>query len=193
MINNISIVPKVFTNIHFKSKEKINLTQPEDIFIKNSTNTKEIEKTKILEYANKLFDQIYDEHIEQTFKDNPELKGLTIEKPQIMFKDEDENTQNNNIIATYNFANNRIEIAENFNDNYYLLMEKDTNENLTYIAGICKESELNENKENGNIEAIKLNDKEKEIFLKSVFVHEFRHFIQEHLMESTKNVKKRKI
>lgn len=118
---------------------------------------------------------------------NPIFKKLKITKPSIKIED----FQNESMRACYSFTENTISFSKQLlEEDLFLLGKKDENGKIKTSFGFCSESQIEKEKGNiakdeTNVEAIKLTDKEKEFYICSLFAHEVRHLLQAHMVAST--------
>ena len=185
-----SFVPKS-RNEKLNNKEKSIFSVPlaTDTFVKNVSFSSFV---LIEDRLEKLFDETYSETINDMSKTNPIINDLAITKPKLQFED------NNNLknIGGYSFSDNSLKISRNIFDSCeYALISRDRDGNVENYLGVCSKknkttSILQARKKWKNVEAIKLTLEEKNIYIKSVIAHELRHFIQQHIIASTKNCSK---
>ncbi len=184
MLKITSIVPvitnqalMVFRNVKNQALER---TPGKDIFIK-SVKSPYISEQRIKE----LYDEIYDEVMAQNIENNPILKDVTINKPEIRFGSVYDGVG----IAGYSPFDNTIIVDTDW-----------VNQKRCAIAGYNKNGELCDywlnlqaqvkfaikdmKKRNQSVKVIKLNQDEQEIYLKGTLAHELRHCIQSHLVLS---------
>ncbi len=130
--------------------------------------------------------EIYDKTYEQVIRQNPIVKELNIQKPELLFTFDE---WNNEAIAAYTVLLNAIEITNNLKEDCYLITMADKKGKATSPIAFAPESKIGTQQmlygKNPNVKFIKLNDNEKEKFVSAVLAHEMRHCIQEHLLLST--------
>ncbi len=136
-----------------------------------------------------IFDEVYSDVIKTITKSNPVLNEIRFKKPEILFSDAEESSQTQ---ASYSFNDNVLKINKKIIDNdYFLICQKDENASISEVFwnvtfGEDTDILLGKIKEDvPDAQAVKLTDDEKELYLRSVFAHELRHFVQSHLMAST--------
>lgn len=190
-------------------KQEINSQKPsklwiegEDKFVRsaNQIENKPDEKTIItkadldknfselsLAELNRIFEEVYPEVTKFNLNFNPIFQKLKIEKPTIKVED----FINANMRACYSFAENTISFSKQLlEEDLFLLCKKDENNRPKHFLGFCTESRLEEeaetlSKEEGEIDVVKLTDKEKEFYICSLLAHEIRHVLQAHTVAST--------
>ena len=162
-------------------------TQPtEDCFIRSINLLKVISDEQKLQM---LFNEVFDESVRIMSKINPDIKHLNLPKPNLIIEDYSTSEKG----GTYNFSDNTISITKSLlDDTEYLVCTVDENGEVSSYIGMSskKNSKLNLEKAkmiNPNAQLLKLTDKERDIYIKAVFSHEIRHFIQNHLIASTTN------
>lgn len=177
----------------------INSQPVKDEFVKSTaaqtSKVDQIEKTPKQEYIKKLYNETYDEAMQLM---DPIVKELNIQKPQLVFNENTvlPNSGSSETLAAYNFLNNTIDVSESLmDDNMYLYYPKDSQPDpftmppLTCFGeeGLRKAIMSLNTPYNGQV--VKLNDKEKELVIKSCFAHELRHCVQSHLVGSCEGIK----
>ena len=137
-----------------------------------------------------IFDETYKKVIEQHKQTNPITRDLNLQKPTIKFEEEGLNAA-----AAYSFCDNTVSISTiNLKEDYYLVALVDKNGEIKNSIVTLPKSQLKQTmtligKNYKNTKAIRLTDKEKEVYIKATLAHELRHFIQAHLMASTQDCK----
>lgn len=136
-----------------------------------------------------IFDEVYSDVIKITTKTNPVLNEIRFKEPKILFIDGEEANQT---IASYSFNDNVLKVNKKIIDNdCFLICQKDENGSIESVFGNINlgddvDIHLEEIKEDvPDAVAVKLTDDEKELYLRSIFAHELRHFVQSHMMAST--------
>ena len=136
-----------------------------------------------------IFDEVYSDVIKITTKTNPVLNEIRFKEPKILFIDGEESSQTQ---ASYSFNDNILKINKKIIDNdCFLICKKDESGSISSVIGNVKfgdDANIFLKKIRDDVPdavAVKLTDDEKELYLRSVFAHELRHFVQSHLMAST--------
>ncbi len=156
-----------------------------DTFIKSDSENAFLKENKInfFNEIDNMFDKTYDTVLISTVKDNPILTNANIKKPKLEIMD----VGNKNTEAMYNFAENSIVVSERLLKNdYYIVKSKVLSDDA--MAPVIRNKSGAEKliKDDSSLEAVKLSDKQKEIYINSILAHEIRHLIQYHLACSTK-------
>ena len=168
----------------FRKQNNILKPLPNDVFIKTENEAKIVSEATIKE----LYDEIYDEIIAQNTENNPILKEITINKPEILFED-----KSNDNKLSYSSYDNKIKVNSDFlKQDFYAVLSYDKNNEIKNTYGICEKQDLNSaikeiKKKDSKVQAIKLNEDEKYIQFRCALAHEIRHCIQNHLILSCEN------
>ena len=181
-----SYQPIKYSPIYFQANNNkgFNLRQlARDVFQRTTTQPDAVKQTGS-EISKKEIIAIYNEAFNFTLDHNPVMKKLDIQKPKLTFVDL------GNSDACYDFYSNTIKIGTKYNEDLYAYAGYDENNELIGV-GIA----LKDTIDNGLLQlkakadkfrVYKLNPDEKKLYIKSVLVHELRHWTQEHLLASTK-------
>lgn len=134
-------------------------------------------------------EQIFDEVFQETIGNVEFLDGLNIQKPKIVF------CPKNNLSATlasYNFVFNEIKISDELCNQDLFLIKTTNKEGELINCQVVSELFAKQYKSQNPfcaIELIKLNEKERELYIKSTLAHELRHCVQSHLVASCNSTK----
>ena len=187
--NNISNIfsqkiQQAKTSCNFSATSKLEFQPSEDCFVRSTNLIKQISDKQRIE---KLYDETYNQVINLVSKTNPIIKDLELNKPQIIIK----GYSDSKTCGAYSFIDNTISISKDvFDISSYIIGTVDKDGNIEKYLGLTSEKEKQEKLKKAqqlenNAELIKLSKEEQDIYVKSVFAHEIRHFIQEHLIAST--------
>ena len=195
-MNNVSL-NNLFPNFTINKKPKITEQKQypsvsfnglqKDTFVRSSSTnplaqTAATKKVFDEKYATKLYDQAYEETMALM---PPTTKELNIEKPTFVFNDDEDESST---IASYNFSDNQVEFSKKaMQQDFYIKYIKYENEKIP--INIVMEEDIKDDNPEQNFEFVKLNDEEKEIYIKSCFAHELRHCVQNHLLFSCDKLK----
>ena len=159
----------------------------EDVFVKSTNTNSPIKASKVEKnfdetHIKKLYDEAYNEAMALM---PPIAKELNIKKPTLSFYDDERELSK---IASYDFYFNKIEISKYLiQKDFYLQYAKDGDKKIP--LEIVNEEFLKNINSQQNFEFVKLNDDEKEVYIKSCIAHELRHCVQEHLVNSCNKTK----
>ena len=140
----------------------------------------------------KLYDSVFDEVLFRNCDSNPVFHQVNFKKPSINISPLSELAEVG-AIATYKFLDNSITVSDKLlNEDIYCFCLKNKQsgnvDSSSLVFSSQLESELEYCKsENIPFELVKLNKKEKELFVCSCLAHELRHFMQYHMMASCSN------
>lgn len=166
--------------------------QGKDIFI---SSAKTLEQAKNEEKYLALFDDVYDEVVEQNTDEYcPDMQKVKLNKPTMKFV---EKAPVENAEGAYSPLDNSIEIPRYvIDEDYFSYFVKSENDDDSFYADALRKGKFDEkikyyqeNHPNGQI--IEFTDKEKELYLSGLMAHEIRHFLQKHLIASTKGTGKK--
>ncbi|MBQ2984131.1 MAG: hypothetical protein IJD57_04985 [Candidatus Gastranaerophilales bacterium] len=166
--------------------------QEKDIFI---SSAKTLEQAKNEEKYLALFDDVYDEVVEQNTDEYcPDMQKVKLNKPTMKFV---EKAPVENAEGAYSPLDNSIEIPRYvIDEDYYSYFVKSETDDDSFYADALRKGRFDEkikyyqeNHPNGQI--IEFTDKEKELYLSGLMAHEIRHFLQKHLIASTKGIGKK--
>lgn len=165
----------------------------EDVFVKSDAQVSKKSDSSVyetsfsLEEFNKLYDTVYSDSLNMNFHSNPILSHLNLPKPKMIVASNSE-LGFGDTGAAYRFFDNSIIVNENFlKEDIYLSYPKREEDCDFSIISISSELEKDLDffkSDNISFETVKLNKKEKELYLKSCLAHELRHFFQQHLIAS---------
>lgn len=142
---------------------------------------------------NRLFKDTYFEVISDISQTNPIISKLNLPFPKIVFQDKKTMMENANkdILACYDFSDNRIILPSDFEEDVYFLFSKGENGEIKRFGTTSAENLDDElqslKKDYPNVEALTLTPDEKYFDLKMTIAHELRHYIQAHLIASTQD------
>lgn len=128
-----------------------------------------------------ILDDVFSDVIEK----NPISEDLNIAKPDIIISKHVEG------VAQYNFATNNVAFNPDVCGDYCMCIAMGNGKEIDLGIFSRKQSKelAKEFKKDGyDIEILRLNDKEKEAYIKALVAHELRHCIQDHLMASTEDI-----
>ena len=180
---------QIYNYVAFKGKTENNnksfslkrLTS--DVFQKTTDSIEKTKRNKLLK-SNGEIGQYYNEVFDKILMDVPVMKLLGVEKPKLIFNDKMEAN------AAYDFTSNTIELNPIYQEDFFACFEYGENDELQN-CGIYNRTDFE-----GSLEQIKarsagyqirkLTPEEKELHIKSILVHELRHWTQEHIIASTK-------
>lgn len=162
-------------------------TQPtDDCFIRSTNLIKKITNKQRLQ---NLYNRTYDDTLRLITRVNPVVSELKLQKPEFRIEKFDDPQKG----GGYGFADNCITIAEDMFDYCsYIIGTTDEIGKIDSFIGFASENNKNEKIKEArnstpNATLIKLTEEEKDIYVQSAIVHELRHFVQNHLIASTKN------
>ncbi len=158
-----------------------------DYFERTIQKTDKVSDTN---FSNEKIEAIYNKTFDIVLKQNPIINELNYQKPKLNFN-ESKTDKADLTIASYSFLTNEIAIVDwdLFKQDIFLIKYYNENNEQTDLK-IIPENKLKECKSKKGIsrtEKTKLTDKEKELYLSSIFAHELRHSIQYNILASTKN------
>ena len=166
----------------------------DDLFVKTQILKEEKVSSSKYETAlscqelEKIYATTFENSIKMNYFSNPVLRYVNYKKPDIKIRTSEQIGQR--AAAMYNFPENTISILEKFvNEDIYFCYSLDgSSENINNLF-TCTSSELDDviNSQGNSFEVIKLNKKEKEIYLSNILSHELRHSFQNHLLASISN------
>ncbi len=170
----------------------------EDVFEKSSSKVFGMSDASVCETVftpqeiKKLYDSVFDEVLFRNCDSNPVFHQVNFKKPSINISPLSELAEVG-AIATYKFLDNSITVSDKLlNEDIYCFCLKNKQsgnvDSSSLVFSSQLESELEYCKsENIPFELVKLNKKEKELFVCSCLAHELRHFMQYHMMASCSN------
>lgn len=162
-----------------------------DSFIKSHVNVVQtVSDVQLQRQQNRNYiEQIFDEVFNETIGDVEFLDSLNIAKPKIVFCPKSNLSTE---LASYNFMFNEIKISDEL-CNQDLFSIKTTNTDGELInCQVASETFAKQYKSQNplyTVELTKLNEKEKELYIKSILAHELRHCIQSHLVAACNTTK----
>lgn len=183
--NTLNHIPIYFRGKNKFLKPKIFQKQKADTFEKTTSSVQKCQKTTASLSEEDRINQFYNEVFDKILFENPIMNQVNSQKPSLVFKDD----MNSN--ATYDFTTNSLELNSKFKKDLYAFLEYDDEGEITYCDIFFEDSIKNEIKSakanKSKYEAFRLNQTEKELYIKSILAHELRHWIQEHILVSTQN------
>ncbi len=176
-----------------QTPKKPEITIPDrDVFI---LNAQKLQQAKNQERYSALFDEVYDEVVEQNINDYcPDLKKVNLNKPAMKIV---EKPTIKGAEGAYSSLDNSIEIPYYvLNEDYFSYFVKKDEPDESYCLDALRKKEFDEKikyfqDKYPQGEIINFTDKEKELYVSGLIAHEIRHFLQKHLIISTKGVGKK--
>lgn len=162
-----------------------------DSFIKSHVNVVQtVSDVQLQRQQNRNYiEQIFDEVFNETIGDVEFLDSLNIAKPKIVFCPKSNLSTE---LASYNFMFNEIKISDEL-CNQDLFSIKTTNTDGELInCQVASETFAKQYKSKNplyTVKLTKLNEKEKELYIKSILAHELRHCIQSHIVAACNTTK----
>ena len=162
-----------------------------DSFIKSHVNVVQtVSDVQLQRQQNRNYiEQIFDEVFNETIGDVEFLDSLNIAKPKIVFCPKSNLSTE---LASYNFMFNEIKISDEL-CNQDLFSIKTTNKEGELInCQVASETFAKQYKSQNplyTVKLTKLNEKEKELYIKSILAHELRHCIQSHTVAACNTTK----
>lgn len=162
-----------------------------DSFIKSHANVVQtVSDVQLQRQQNRNYiEQIFDEVFNETIGDVEFLDSLNIAKPKIVFCPKSNLSTE---LASYNFMFNEIKISDEL-CNQDLFSIKTTNTDGELInCQVASETFAKQYKSKNplyTVKLTKLNEKEKELYIKSILAHELRHCIQSHIVAACNTTK----
>ena len=179
-------------DVKFKGQSRDFLSRPSapdeftrSVSIEETAPVYQSEKQKNKEKIEQIFNEVYQDVILY----NRFLKPLNIQKPEILFCLKSDSSSQ---FASYNFFLNEFKISDKLcNEDLYLSQTTDEQGNLIACNVLDESTAKNSTPQNPKYKTklTKLNEKEKELYIKTVIAHELRHCIQEHVLMACTSTK----